>query len=150
MFARKITDGITIAGQPNEGDITKLAERGYRTVVNLRKESEPGVLPEEKRLVEEAGMNYASIPVASDTLDDLTVERFIQAVESDDSQPAVVHCGGGGRAGIMTLLQLAMSNGWSLEKALADGAKLGIAPAPDSPYRPFLENFIKRHSPAER
>ena len=150
MNERKITDGITIAGQPTTAELEKLKESGFRTVVNLRAASESGALPDEERLVEEAGLNYAEIPVASNTLDDLAVQRFIGAVATTDSQPALVHCAGGGRAGLMTLLHLAIEHGWSLAQAMEEGEKLGIAPAPNSPYRAFFESYIKRHSPAER
>ena len=147
---RKIVTGLTIAGQPTAQELENLSASGYRTVVNLRDDNEPGSLPDEERLVESAGLSYASIPVSSGTLDDPTVQRFIQAVDSDDAQPALVHCAGGGRAGIMVLLHLAMQHGWSVAHTIEEGAKLGIAPGHASPYRAFVEDYIRRHSPAER
>jgi uncharacterized protein (TIGR01244 family) len=150
MNEKKITDGITVAGQPSPEDIENYHAQGFRNIVNLRVESEDGYPSDEERLVESAGLNYAAIPVSPQTLDDITVFRFSQALVSTDGQPAIVHCGGGGRAGIMTLLHLAIDGGWSLQHALEEGEKLDIAPAPDSPYRAFFEDYIRRHSPAER
>ena len=95
----EIVPGLAIAGQPTAEELETLGASGYRTVVNLRDDNEPGALADEERLVENAGLNYASIPIAPQTIDDLTVQRFIQAVDSDGAQPVVVHCGGGGRAG---------------------------------------------------
>lgn len=150
MNERKITTDITIGGQPMAEDIQSLAKRGFRTIVNLRTDGEQGALDEEKRIAEEAGLDYAEIPVAPNTLDDLAVHRFEGAV-TGDSPPAYVHCGGGGRAGIMTLLHLTIVPGWSLAQAYEQGQKLGdLAPGPNSPYRAFFEAYIKRHSPAER
>ena len=154
MNERKITDGITVAGQPSAADIEKYREQGIRTIVNLRTTEEVQNASDDVRaeetLVEGAGMNYSWVPVSPQTLDDIAVQRFAQALASIDSQPAVVHCQGGGRAGIMTLLHLALDHGWSVQQALDEGHKLGIAPAADSPYRAFFEDYLKRHSPAER
>ncbi len=147
---REIVPGLAIAGQPTEEELENLGESGYRTVVNLREDNEPGALTDEERLVENAGLNYASIPISARTIDDIAVQRFIQAVDSDGAQPVVVHCGGGGRAGLLVLLHLAIKHGWSVAQTLEEGAKLGIAPGAASPYRAFIEDYIRRHSPAER
>ena len=151
MDDRKIMDDISIGGQPDAADLPRLAQRGYRTVVNLRGAHEEGVLEDEKRLAEEAGLNYAEIPVTPETLDDLAVQRFQGAVTGTDGPPAYVHCRGGGRAGLLTLMHLALAHSWSLQQAYEEGERHGgLAPGPDSPYREFFESFIKRHSPAER
>ena len=147
---KKLTDGITVSGQPSAEELQHLLEHGFHTVINLRTPDEEGVLADEERLVEGAGLNYASVPVSPATLDDAAVERFVQALNAVDGQPALVHCHGGGRAGLMALLHQAVTHGWSLQQALAEGEKHGVAPAADSPYRKFFEEFIKRHSPAER
>lgn len=151
MNARNITNDIAISGQPTADELGRMAEQGYRTVVNLRTADEPGIVADEERIVEGAGLTYAAIPVSPDTLDDAAVERFSQALASVDGTPALVHCKGAGRAGMMTLLHLAIQNGWSLEQTLDEGKKLGdLAPSETSPYRAFFESFIKRHSPGER
>lgn len=151
MNERIIAEGISIGAQPSADDLKQAAKNGFRTIINLRTDDEAGVLTDEERLVEGEGMTYAPIPVAPDTLDDITVERFSQALASVDALPALVHCKGGGRAGVMTLLHLAIYHGWSLEQTLREGEERGnIAPAPDSPYRAFFESFIRRHSAGER
>lgn len=147
---RQIAPNLFIAGQPTEEELNDIRSTGFRTVINLRGADEEGSLASEERLVEDSGLNYAAIPISPQTIDDVAVQRFIQAVDSDDAPPVVAHCGSGGRAGIMMLLHLAIDYGWSLEKTLAEGEKLGIAPGPDSPYRSFVEDYIRRHSPAER
>ncbi len=147
---RQIAPNLFIAGQPTEEELTDIPSTGFRTLINLRPADEDGTVPDEERLVESAGLNYAAIPITPQTIDDAAVQRFIQAVDSDDAPPVVAHCAGGGRAGILMLLHLAIDYGWSLEKTLEEGTKLGIAPATNSPYRAFFESYILRHSPAER
>jgi uncharacterized protein (TIGR01244 family) len=150
MNTRPITSEITIGGQPSVSDLDALQTQGFRTIVNLRTENENGYFAEEEHEVEHRGFNYAEIPVSPELLDDMAMQRFSSAIDSDDSPPIYVHCAGGGRAGVLTLLHLAVKNGWKLEEALETGGKLGIAPKADSPYRTFFEDYIKRHSAGER
>jgi uncharacterized protein (TIGR01244 family) len=151
MNQREIVKGLTIAGQPSAEDIARLRDEGFRTIVNLRLPDDEGILEDEEHIVEGSGLNYAAIPVSPKVVDDLAVMRFSQAISSTDSQPALIHCGSGGRAGIMLLLHMAIEHGWSLERALEEGKKLGdLAPSETSPYRPFFESYIKRHSAGER
>jgi uncharacterized protein (TIGR01244 family) len=148
---RQLTPNISISGQPTAEELSTAREHGFRTIVNLRTPEENNFLTDEERLVESTGISYAHIPVSPQTLDDAAVERFSQAISSEDSTPALVHCQGGGRAGVMTLLHLAIQNGWSLAETLKQSESLGnIAPTEDSPYREFFEGFIKRHSAGER
>jgi uncharacterized protein (TIGR01244 family) len=146
---KRISDELWISGQPTEDELRHAGDR-FRTIVNLRTADENGLVPDEERLVEGAALNYAPIPVSPATLDDAAVERFSQALGSEGSTPALIHCQGGGRAGVMTLMHLAVTHGWSLQSALEEGERLGIGPAPDSPYRRFFEDYIRRHSAGER
>ena len=144
---QKITDNISIGGALRDGDAQDLENRGFKTVVNLMmpEESSDG----EEELVKDVGLTYAPIPVSPPTLDDITVARFLQAIESSDG-PVAVHCKSGGRAGLMALLALAVEHGWSLDNARKEGEKMGIKIANNSPYRAFFENYIQRHSAGER
>lgn len=146
----KINNALTISGQPTPQELQGLEARGFHAVVNLRDPDEQGFLDEEERIVKDAGLNYVSIPVSPQNLDDGDVQRLTQELGSVDGTPALIHCKGGGRAGILALLSMAVDHGWSIAQALEAGRKLNIAPADDSPYRAFFEEYLKRHSPAER
>jgi uncharacterized protein (TIGR01244 family) len=150
MNLRAITNHISIGGQPDENDLQELQNKGFRTIVNLRDESEKEYRASEEREVEGRGLNYSSIPISPALLDDMAMQRFSNAIDAEDAPPVYVHCAGGGRAGILTLIYLAVENGWSLLQAEETGKELGIAPAEDSPYRAFFEDYIRRHSAGER
>lgn len=150
MNQRHLTQHLAIGGQPAPADIETLKATGIRTVVNVRTLEDDGYLVDEERLVENAGLNYAEVAVSPQLLDDIAVQRFSQALESDGAQPAYVHCGSGGRAGLMVLLHLAVQNGWTLREALEEGEKMRVAPSETSPYRAFFESYIQRHSAGER
>jgi len=148
--ASQITENILIAGQPKDSELQQLHEKGYKTVINLRGEEECGAIGNEERIVEDAGLNYASIPISPSNLNETKIGRFLQALATKDALPAVVHCGGGGRAGIMVLLHLAITQKWSVQQALAQGEEMGIAPSPGSPYRKYFEEYVRSHSAGER
>lgn len=144
---QKITDHLSIGGALRDGDAQDLENRGFKTVVNLMMPEESSYGEEE--LVKGVGLTYAPIPTSPATLDDITVARFLQAIESSDG-PVAVHCKGGGRAGLMTLLALAIEHGWSLDQTFEEGEKMSIKIESNSPYRSFFESYIKRHSAGER
>ncbi len=145
---QQINDQITIGGKPDANEIQDLKKRGFKTIVNLLTPDEPGYAGEERE-VEDAGLTYASVPVSPALLDDAAMARFTGAITSSDG-PVAVHCKGGGRAGIMTLLHLAVNGGWTLQHALDEGEKMGVKIGPDSPYRAFFEDYMRRHSAGER
>lgn len=147
---REIFPGLLIGGQPAAEDIEDLRERGIASLVNLRTDDEEGVLAEEASLAHAAGLEYTHLPVSPETLDDAAVARFTAAVDSEGRMPVAVHCQGGGRAGLMVLLHQAVKQGWSVQRALEEGERLGIAPPPDGRYRPFFEAYLRRHSAGER
>ena len=150
MNTRAITNHISIGGQPDENDLQELQDKGFRTNINLRDESEKDYRASEEREVEGRGLNYSAIPISPTLLDDMAMQRFSNAIDAEDAPPVYVHCAGGGRAGVLTLIHLAVENGWSLLEAEATGKELGLAPAPDSPYRQFFEDYIQRHSAGQR
>ena len=128
----EIAPGMFIAGQPTEDELKNLPATGFKTVINLRGADEDGFLADEGELVAAAGARYAAIPISPETLCAADLEQFSAAIQ--ENLPAVAHCGSGGRGGIMLLLHLAKTNGWSLETALTEGEKLGLAPGPGSKY----------------
>ncbi|PQV64421.1 TIGR01244 family protein [Abditibacterium utsteinense] len=145
---QSFNDKITIGGRPDASEIEELHNRGFKTVVNLLTPDEPGFETEEAE-VENTGMTYASIPTSPALLDDIAMARFSQAIDSS-SGPVAVHCKGGGRAGVLSLLHLAVTHGWNREKACEEAEKLKVKIGPESPYRAFFESYIQRHSAGER
>ena len=146
---KMLDDQLIVTGQIGVEDVEELRRRGVREVVNLRGVDEEGFWDGEKAAVEEAGMDYSNIPISPSILDDAAVMRVHQAIDSAGGT-AVVHCQGGGRAGIMGLLHLAIKNGWGIQQSLDEGQKRGVELKEDSPYRAFFEQYLKNHSPAER
>jgi uncharacterized protein (TIGR01244 family) len=122
---RQITPEIATAAQPSEEGLAKLQLRGFRTVINVRADSELAL--DERLAVEKLGMAYHQIPVRSDELDPEAVDRFLTALDSA-ARPVLVHCASGNRVGALWLIYR-LRDGVELEQARAEAGSIGLRSA---------------------
>ena len=147
MQTTKWNDKMGIGAALEANDAQGLHDAGVRTVIDLRTEDEKQT--PEKEWVESVGLDYEALPTAPDLLDDAAIARFVQEVDSSVG-PVYVHCKSGGRAGIMALLYDAITHGWTVEHTLEVASEKGVKLGDDSPYRPIVEDYLRRHSAGER
>ena len=115
---------VFASGQPTQEQIQTLAEVGIRHVISLRPDEE--IDWDESGLVNSAGMEFHSIPVAG--ADGVTTENarsLAQLLAQLDGQPVLVHCGSSNRVGALRAVT-ARDGGASLEDALAEGRRWGM------------------------
>ena len=141
MFATiRVSDRLSVGGQPSEGDIDQLAERGFKAVVNLRTDDEADlpISPEAERGYAEAvGLTYRRLPIRAAGLRPHQVEAFRRIVESLPG-PIYVHCGAGNRASAISIL--AEGVGDAVDPSLLESARQGIA-VPEGD----VTTFVRRH-----
>ena len=120
------TPELLVGGQPTAEQMQRIAEEGYRTVVNLRMPGEKGnVLGAAD--AEVLGMHYFSLPV--DGRSGPTEEqarRLSEILAAEDALPAMVHCAAGGRVGAILALEAFWVDGATSEAALEVGRKSGM------------------------
>lgn len=100
MSATRISDRLTVAGQPDPETFRQLAAEGYKTVVNARPDAEEPGQPGNKaeaQAAKEAGLAYAFVPVTGPGITDADVQAFRKAMQDSDG-PVFAHCKGGVRA----------------------------------------------------
>lgn len=115
--------GILAAGQPTGEQLQVLAEEGYKTVIDLRADSEPRGY-DEVGAAKQNGLTYVSIPVTPATLDRATIDRFV--AELDKAQrPVILHCATSNRVGALYYAWL-REKGMSRQEALAKGKAAGL------------------------
>jgi len=140
MFATiRVSDRISVGGQPSEADLDRLAERGFRAVINLRTDDEANlpISPEaERAYAESAGLTYRRLPIRPAGLRPHEVEAF-RAIARDLPAPIFVHCAAGQRASAISVL--AEGLGDIADAALLESARQGIA-IPEQ----TLEGFIRQ------
>jgi uncharacterized protein (TIGR01244 family) len=118
-------EDIATAGQPEEEHLKRLAEAGYKTVVDLR-------IPEEDRGLDEpesarqAGMEYVNIPVGHEEVNDETFERFRELMADPERRPVLVHCSSANRVGALLIPYLVLDEGKSNEEAVKIASEVGL------------------------
>ena len=96
MSAVKITDRLTVASQPEIGEISDLA-KDYAALINLRPDGEEPHQPgndAEHDAAANANLGYAFVPVTGSTITEADIRAFQQAMHAADG-PGYAHCQGG-------------------------------------------------------
>ena len=144
----RINDGLRVdTGQPTREELGRLAQEGFKTVVNLRTAGEQNqpLSPEaEGEVVRKAGLNYLQIPVASTDPRPEQVDQFREKL-AELPGPVLVHCASGRRSGAFAILQLAKQEGLSGGAALARAQQLGF-----DWKSPELDRFVTRYLERDR
>ena len=117
-------EGIATAGQPGADDMRRLAEAGYRVVVDLREPSEPRGFNEEIA-VREAGMEYLNLPVDGPPSDE-TFESLRRVLRDPEKRPALVHCGSANRVGGALIPYLVLDEGKDPQEAVRTAISIGL------------------------
>ncbi len=100
MKIRKINDKFAVAPQIQYKDMSKLAERGFTTVINNRPDGEEASQPTSVALAKaakKAGLTYHYIPVRPGRATAEDKARFKEVIENSDG-PVLAFCRSGARA----------------------------------------------------
>jgi len=142
---RPITDRITIADQPEAGDLAAFQRDGFVGVVNLRNDGEPEQplsVAEEGEAVRGLNMAYHHLGVGAEPLSDPGVAECCDFIDGRLAEGRVlVHCRKGGRAAAIVLIQQARANGWTPDEAIAKGQELGIQL--DGALKAKVEDYLR-------
>lgn len=116
-----INENYFRGAQPKGQDYQDLAALGIKTVINLRNDARP----DEKSLVEAAGMKYVFIGMRDDKRPgDAQVQEFMKIANDPANQPIYVHCiGGRHRTGLVTAIYRMEKDGWDYRQAFAEMKK---------------------------
>lgn len=115
---------LTFGGQPTADALRLLAAQGYRTVISTRGEGELDW--DERARVEELGMRYVAIPMASPVtaITDSQVAALDEALGSEG--PKLLHCSSGNRAAGLWGAWLAERRGVDHARALELAERAGM------------------------
>jgi uncharacterized protein (TIGR01244 family) len=106
-----------------EGGFPKLAELGFKTVINLNTEEEGAVAEGEQ--AKAAGLNYISLAVPTKAPTAEQVAEFSTYVNDPANYPVLVHCESSNRVGAMWALYRA-ANGVPPMIAIQEGRTVGL------------------------
>lgn len=137
--------GTTVActGAIKTTAIPELKKMGFASIINLRQATENGAdLEGEAAAAKAANIRYYSIPLSVQMPDSAVIDKFLDAITTPGSEPAFIHCAGGGRAATMWFVKRVVVDHWDLERATKEATALGM---PDSPLRKFATDYAQTH-----
>jgi uncharacterized protein (TIGR01244 family) len=124
--AKSFSSMIITGGQPVVADLTLLAQKGMKKVINLRPIDEFSAF-DEKNTVESLAMEYIHIPVkGAQGINKANLALFSKALAVNEDQKTFVHCASGNRAGALFALHAYFNQKQSLESAIEIGHKAGM------------------------
>jgi uncharacterized protein (TIGR01244 family) len=118
---------VAAAGQPAPAAIAQLKALGFRTVVNLRTESEGPA--EERAAVEAQGLRYVNVPITAESFSAADADAVQKVLDDASAAPVLLHCASSNRVGgVWAVIQA--RKGRTLEEAEAAGQAAGLHSAP--------------------
>jgi uncharacterized protein (TIGR01244 family) len=140
----KVDSTIACGGAVSPEAYAALKEAGYKSVVNLRLATEPGVnIEEAKKAAEAAGLVYIHLPFDHAAPDAAVLDAFLKAVVKPENLPMMLHCGSGTRVSMFWAVKRVMIDGWPVEKAVGELPDL-FKNLPQ-PLRAFMLDYLKSH-----
>ncbi|MDJ0616724.1 MAG: protein tyrosine phosphatase family protein [Calothrix sp. MO_192.B10] len=113
----RVSDKIATSGQPDQEDFATIKRAGYQLVINLAMSDSPDALPDEKQIVEAAGMEYIHIPVVWDNPLIEDAKDFFKMMELNVNQKVFVHCVANKRVSVFIYLYRLIYDGMNQEEA---------------------------------
>ena len=139
----KINGNYYRGAQPDDPDYRDLAALGVRTIIDLTRDGRSN----ERRLVEQAGMQFYRIPLTtSERPNEAAVAQFLKLVNDPAMQPVFVHCQGGRhRTGAMTAVYRITQDGWNADRAYQEMKRYKFEGFPGHPaLKKFVYDYYSR------
>ncbi len=130
-IARFVAVDLKLAGgsAPSSAGLSWLADKGYRTLVDLRQPSEvpAGFIGDVSR----AGLRYIALPVDLASIDGRSVSRFNFEIAAGEARPTFFFDSNGGRAGALWYIRRMLTDKVDHQIARREAEEIGIASQSD-------------------
>jgi uncharacterized protein (TIGR01244 family) len=138
----RVTPDFCTGGQPRLEHFATLKADGVKSVLNLRQPSEHRA-DDEKAAVEAAGLKYFNIPVVYGAPTDAMADEFLKITDDPANRPMFIHCTAAIRVGAFWMIRRVLRDGLSIDAALEEAHKVGLAGAPH--LETFARQYIATH-----
>ena len=118
---------VACSGAIKATAVPEIKKFGFASIINLRQASEDGAnLEAEEAAAKAADVRYYSLPFNSSSPDPAVADKFLDAITAKGSDPAFIHCAGGGRAATMWFIKRLVVDRWDVERAAKEATALGM------------------------
>ena len=134
---------VACAGATKAQAIPEIKKMGFASIINLRQAGEPGAdLDAEAAAAKAADIRYYNVPFNGAAPDPASADKFLDAITAKGSEPAFIHCAGGGRAATMWFIKRLVVDHWGVERAAKEAAALGMT---NPALRQFALDYAQTH-----
>ena len=134
---------VACSGAIKATAVPEIKKYGFASIINLRQASEDGAnLEAEEAAAKAADIRYYSIPFNGNAPDPAAADKFIQAITTKGSDPAFIHCAGGGRAATMWFIKRLVVDHWDVDRAAKEATELGMTSAA---LKQFAIDYAQKH-----
>lgn len=139
-FAR-IGTTVACAGAITPDSVTDIKDMGFASIINLRRASEEGAnIEAEAAAADAAGINFVHLPFGGPNLEHSVADDFLETITGPGTEPAFIHCAGGGRAATMWFIKRVIVDEWAVDRAMEEATALGLNP--ESRLREYALSYI--------
>ncbi len=134
---------VACAGATQAQAVPEIKKMGFASIINLRQASEPGAdLEDEAAAAKAADIRYYHIPFNAVAPDPAAADKFLEAITAKGTEPAFIHCAGGGRAATMWFIKRLVVDRWDVERAAKEAAALGMT---NPALKQFAIDYAQTH-----
>lgn len=139
----RVDAAVMCAGATTPDAFPEIKKQGFVSVINLRRDGEPGVDIEGARgAASTHGLKYVHIPVDASNPSTESVNEFLKAVADPANQPVYIHCGTANRVGALWLIKRVVADGWEVQRATDEAIAIGLT----SPtLKKFALDYVTAH-----
>ena len=140
---------ISVGGAISLDAIPELKRRGFTSVINLRRPTEPNANVEaEGEAVRAAGLKYISLPFNAAepyAVSAAQVKLFLMALADPSNLPVLIHSAQSHRPVGLLVIKRVVVDGWSVDRAFAadDAQVLADGTAGSKAMRQFVFDYLK-------
>jgi uncharacterized protein (TIGR01244 family) len=137
---------VMCGGATTTAAFPELKKLGFNSIVNLRREQEPGAdIPGSKTAAAAAGLKYIHIPFDGANPDPKLADTFISAVTDKTNQPVYIHCASANRVGALWLIKRVLVDGWDVPRATEEAEAIGLT---NPGLKKYALDYVEQHKKA--
>jgi len=143
----RLATTVACTGAIKPENVPQIKNFGFVSIINLREPTENGAnIEAEGTVAKEQGLRYYSIPFNAMNPDPAAADKFIEAITAKGTEPAFIHCAGGGRAATMWFIKRLVVDHWDEDRAEKEATALGMN---NPKLKQFALDYAKSHANAK-